>query len=182
MRATNQKERLQKLRQGEGTFVYEGGFYDTESVPGVPLLGKDGNQARSVVFKTVEDEEGNKVQIVDPDSGEKGSLVWKKAPRFKRTELEVLKLRIPSVFAEHEEPGAQGTQLVAKAGIDGNAPALWLELPKGKSVFVGDPRMALKLRCMKQVRELVDGDAEAEKPRRGRPAKGRTEPEAVTEE
>jgi hypothetical protein len=166
MRSANQKERVQKLRQGEGTFVYIGGACDTESVPGIPMLGPDGNQMRSVVFTTVEDSEGKKVQVVDPKSSDKGELVWKRAPQFKRIPLDVFKLRAPGVAAEHvdEAPSADGKSTVkvpsmtAKAGADGKAKALFLEFPKDKPVFVGDPRIALKLRCFPFFKEVeADG-------------------------
>lgn len=167
MRSANQKERLQKLKQGEGTFVYKGGCFDTEAVPGVPYIGKDGNQARSVVFTTVEDSEGKKVQIVDPKSSDKGELVWKKAPQFKRIEMKSYKMRIGSVVAEHVD----GEGLVAKADASGKRPALFLEFEEGKPVFVGDPRMALKLRCLPFMQE-VDG--------KGAPAKAAKEEKAET--
>ena len=164
MKSANQKERLQKLKQGEGTFVYLGGACDTEAIPGVPMLGKDGNQMRSVVFTTMEDSEGKKVQVVDPKSNEKGELVWKRAPQFKRIELEVFKLRAPGVSAEHTEVGEKGARLpslTVKPTSDGKVRSLFLELPKGKAVFVGDPSTALKLRCFPFFKE-VDGEAVAE--------------------
>jgi hypothetical protein len=170
MRSSNQKERLQKLREGEGTFVYDGGFFDTESVPGIPALGKDGNQLRQVILKTVETDDGKSVQVIDPDASGKGALVWKRAPRFFRKELEVLRLRIPGVFAEHVEsgddpkrPNERKPSLKAASDVKGKAPALFLELPKGKPVFVGDPRLALKLRCMGQVREVLKTKDEPKK-------------------
>lgn len=159
MRSSNQKERLQKLKQGEGTFTYIGGAFDTEAVPGVPYIGKDGNQARSVIFTTVEDSEGKKVQIVDPKSSEKGELVWKKAPQFKRLPVEVFKLPVPGVFAEHTEVGEKGVRtpsLTVKPGADGKVRAIFLEFPKGKPVFVGSPAMALKLRCLSFFKEVED--------------------------
>lgn len=170
MRSSNQKERLQKLKQGEGTFVYLGGACDTEAVPGIPMLGRDGNQLRSVVFTTVEDGEGKKVQVVDPNSSEKGELVWKRAPQFKRTPIETYKLRIPGVFAEHVESSmvevagktkeVRVPSLTAKPGADGKAKPLFLEFPKGKPVFVGSPALALKLRCLSFFKE---GEPKAEK-------------------
>lgn len=173
MRASNQKERLQKLKQGEGSFVYQGGAFDTEAVPGVPMLGKDGNQLRSVIFTTVEDSEGKKVQVVDPASSDKGELVWKKAPQFKRTELETFKLRAPGVAAEHVEHGEKkGTRLpslTAKPDSNGKVKPLFIEFPKGKSVFVGDPRIALKLRCLPFMKE-VDGEEKQAKGKGEKPA------------
>ena len=160
MRSANQKERLQKLKQGEGTFVYRGGAFDTEAVPGIPYIGKDGNQARSVVFTTVEDADGKKVQIVDPKSSDKGDLVWKKAPQFNRTEMKSYRMRIGSVVAKHED----GVGLVAKTDANGKVPKLFLEFAAGKPVFVGDPRMALKLRCLPFFEEVFDkGDLKKSK-------------------
>ncbi len=180
MRSANQKERLSKLKQGEGTFVYQGGAFDTEAIPGVPMLGKDGNQLRSVIFTTVEDSEGKKVQVVDPASSEKGELVWKRAPQFKRIELEVFKLRNPGVVAEHtehgEKKGSRLPSLTAKPDANGKVKPLYLEFPKGKPVFVGDPRIALKLRCFGFMKE-VDADA-APEPKAESAKKPKPEPKA----
>jgi hypothetical protein len=162
MRSSNQAERLKKLKQGEGTFVYLGGAFDTEAVPGVPALGKDGHQLRTVVFMTVENELGQKVQVVDPASSEKGELVWKKAPQFKRLPVETYKLRLPGVVGTYDE---DAKAYVAKPDANGKTPALFLEFPKEKPVFVGDPRLALKLRCFpffKEVDEAPKGKAKAE--------------------
>ena len=171
MRSSNQKERLSKLKQGEGTFVYLGGAFDTESIPGIPMLGKDGNQLRSVVFTTVEDSMGNKVQVVDPRSSERGELVWKRAPQFKRTPIEVFKLPVPGVPAEHTEIAdveimgkrqpVRLPSLTAKPSSDGKTRALYLEFAKGSPVFVGSPAMALKLRCLSFFKEVVADTAEA---------------------
>ncbi len=173
MKSSNQKERLAKIKQGEGTFVYLGGASDTEATPGVPLLGKDGNQARSVLFTTVEDSEGKKVQVVDPNSNAKGELVWKKAPQFKRTPIEVFKLPIPGVAAEHTEIGEKGVRtpsLTVKPDHEGKVRAIFLEFPKGEPVFVGSPALALKLRCLRFFKE-VEGKPEEAKAH-GKKAKG----------
>lgn len=167
MKSENQKERLQKVKQGEGTFVYLGGASDTEAVPGVPLPGKDGNQARSVIFTTVEDSEGKKVQVVDPTSNAKGERVWKKAPQFKRIPIEVFKLPIPGVFAEHTEVGEKGVRtpsLTVKPDHDGKVRSIFLEFPKGKPVLVDSPALALKLRCLRFFKEVEAGAVEEAKP------------------
>jgi hypothetical protein len=162
MRDSNQKERLAKFKQGAGTFVYQGGAFDTEAIPGVPAKAKDGSQLRAVVFKTYEDEDGKQHQVVDPDASEKGELVWKKAPRFKRIPLETLRLRIPGVYAERGDDGV----LTPKTDANGDTPALWLELPKGKKVYVGDPRLALKLRTLGFCKEIeADAPEAKEKPK-----------------
>lgn len=175
MRSANQSDRVNVLKKGEGTFVYLGGACDTHSTPGIPLLDKHGHQVRTTVFKTVENERGEKVQIVDPDSGEKGELVWKKAPKFERIPLATFKLRSPTVFAEHvgygEKPGERVPSFEVKPSADGVTKALFLEFPKDKRVFVGDPRIAFKLRCLPFFME-VDGEAaEAPKAGVGRPRK-----------
>lgn len=153
MKKLKREEKIKKLRQGEGTFVYQGGAYDTAASPGVPLLGKDGHQVRVPILTEVEAEDGRKVHVVDPKSDGKGELVWKKAPQFVRTELNPYRIRIP---------GVSGTivdgELVAKPDVNGKTPALWLEFPKGEPVFVGDPLLALKLRAKSCMRE-VDGEA-----------------------
>lgn len=175
MRASNQKERLEKLKQGEGTFVYLGGACDTEAVPGIPMLGKDGNQLRSVVFLTVEDGDGKKVQVVDPESNEKGEPVWRRAPQFKRIPIEVFKVRVPGVAAEHTElgddpkkPNERKPSLTAKVGADGKTRPLFLEFPKGEEVFVGEPRVALKLRCLPFFKEVLEDEGQK---KLGRPRK-----------
>lgn len=176
MRTSNQRERLQKLKQGEGTFVYLGGAFDTEAVPGIPVLDKHGKQLRSVVFKTVEAEGGRKVQVVDPDSDDKGELVWKRAPRFLRKEMDPFRVRLTGVAAEHVEDGdginVKLPSLAAKADVNGDVPQLFLEFKKGEEVFVGDPRIALKLRCLPFFREVEGDAAEGEAPKkRGRARK-----------
>lgn len=185
MREANQKERLSKLKQGEGYFVYEGGAFDTEATPGVPLIGPDGNQVVTVPLIEVEQEDGSKITIADPKMKGKGKAVWKKAPKFTRTEMPAYRMRIHGVHAEHVEEetvldpltNKQKTvkkpSLTAAEGLDGKVKPLWLEFPKGKPVFVGDPRMALKCRCLAFFRE-VDGEAKSgpksEKPKSEKPA------------
>ncbi len=156
MRSTNQKERLQKVKQGAGTFVYQGGACDTEAVPGEPLIGKDGHQVVTVPLITVQDADGKSVTVADPKGGGKGQPVWKKAPKFIRTEMKVFKMAVPGVVGEIVDG-----VMVAKPLHDGTVPALFLEFEKGKSVHVADSRMALKLRCLKFFKE-VDGGAEPE--------------------
>ena len=153
MKTLKREDKLKKLKQGEGTFVYQGGAYDTESAPGVPLLGKDGHQVRVPILTEVEAADGRKVHVVDPKSDGKGELVWKKAPQFNRIELKSYRIRIPGVAGSIVDG-----ELVAKPDANGKTPALWLEFPKGKPVFVGDPLLALKLRAKACMRE-VDGEA-----------------------
>lgn len=155
MKTLNREAKVKKLKQGEGAFVYMGGAYDTEAVPGVPLLGKDGHQMRVPILTEVEAADGKKVHVVDPKSDGKGELVWKKAPQFIRTELKSYRIRIPGVAGSIVDG-----QLVAKPDANGKTPQLWLEFPKGEPVFVGDPLLALKLRANKCMRE-VDGEAVA---------------------
>ena len=161
MRSTNQKERLQKLKQGAGTFTYLGGAYDTEAVPGVPYVGPDGNQVRAVTYATVEDSEGKKVQIVDPKAKATGDLVWRKAPKFIRTERKSYKIRIPGVKCVAEEVDGK-TAYVAKQDANGRTPILFLELEKNKPTYVGDPRIALKLRCLGAFFKEADEGTEPE--------------------
>lgn len=163
MKTLNQEQRLAKVKKGPGTFVYLGGACDTEAIPGIPAMGKDGHQLRSVVFMTVEDEDGKKVQVIDPKSSEKGELVWLKAPRFVRREIEPYKLRIPGVEGVYD---ADAKGYVAKKGPDGKDRPLFLELPKGKPVKVSHPNLAIKLRCLKFFEE-VEAD---EKPVETKPA------------
>lgn len=153
MKTLRREDKLKKLKQGEGTFVYLGGAYDTESVPGVPLLGKDGHQVRVPILTEVEAADGRKVHVVDPKSDGKGELVWKKAPQFNRTELKSYLVRIPGVAGSIVDG-----KLVAKQDVNGKTPPLWLEFPKGTPVFVGDPLLALKLRAKACMRE-VDGES-----------------------
>jgi hypothetical protein len=153
MRTANQKDRLAKLKQGEGVFVYAGGAFDTEAIPGVPLIGKDGNQVRTVPIIEVEQEDGTKVQVADPKAGNKGVLVWKRAPQFKRTEIAVFRLPIAGVFGEYDE---SSKSYIVKPDVHGEVKPLFLEFKKGDPVFVGDPRQALKLRCLKCFKEVED--------------------------
>lgn len=162
MRAANQAERLSKFKQGEGYFVYLGGACDTEAIPGVPLMGKDGHQVTTVPLITVQDENGQPVTVADPKGGGKAKPVWKKAPEFRRTEIKVYKFRLPGVDAEWSD---EAKSFVPKLGADGKAPQLWLEMPIGKVVFVSDPTLALKLRRMKFFKE-VDGE-EKPAPKKG---------------
>ena len=39
----SRKQRIAELKKGPGVFVYLGGAYDTEFIPGVPATDEDGN-------------------------------------------------------------------------------------------------------------------------------------------
>lgn len=166
--------RIGRLADSAGTFVYRGKAYDTSAEPGIPMLNPDGSQMTVAPTIEVEQADGKKVHVIQ--QGAKGQvLVWRRAPKFTRTELDVFRLRIPGVAFMVAEgstdatmdvdgklvPQKGGTQIPSNKDPSGRSPMLYLEFPKGKAVEVNDPAMAIKCRGLAFLHEVLSGDGKA---------------------